>query len=126
MPPWRSSRARRTRLFDRSYFPQKFWARRQRCSSVRGTTALRHFYLFGGVDEGVRLHDREDNEKNIGIGVGERTKAVVFFLSGSIPQAEVYHPSVKLDCRRIVIKHGGDVFSGELVLGVTKYVKDCT
>lgn len=71
-----------------------------------------------GVGPRRRIDDGEDDEKNIAVGVGQWSEAVVLFLSGGIPESEVDHFAVDFHGCSIVIKDGGDVFGGEFVLRV--------
>ena len=52
---------------------------------------------------------REENQKDIGLGVGEGPKTVVVFLTGGIPETEVKGSSINHQIGRIVIEYGGDV-----------------
>ena len=60
-------------------------------------------HLVHDIFEGVGAVNCEADEEKIGLGIGERTETVVFFLTGGVPECE-------LDClaRRLVVG-GGDV-----------------
>ena len=75
-------------------------------------------YFFAGVDEGGGLNNREDDEEDITVGVGEWPQSIVLFLAGGVPQAQGDHASVDLDSGGIVIEDGRDVLGGEPVLRV--------
>ncbi len=58
--------------------------------------------------------------------IGERSKSIVLFLSGSvpkirksIPESEVDHFVIDFHGGSIVIKNSGNVFGGEFVLSIT-------
>jgi hypothetical protein len=52
--------------------------------------------------------------------VSKRTKTIILFLAGCIPQSEINHAPINLDSGGIVIKYSRDILSRELVLSITK------
>ena len=56
---------------------------------------------------------RETNQKYIGLGVAERAESIVIFLSSGVPKPQLHRLSVDHHTGRIVVKHSGDVGSGE-------------
>ena len=84
----------------------------------RGRRAVvRHFGvpLRAHVLERRRRDDREANQEHIRLRVGKRAQTIVIFLSGSIPKTKVDRLAVNHHVRRVVVKDGGDVLSGERV-----------
>jgi hypothetical protein len=81
-------------------------------------------YLFNGVGPGGGIDDGEDDEEHVTVGVGEGAEAVVLFLAGGVPEAEVDHAAVDLDGCGVVVENGGDVVGGELVLGVAGWERE--
>ena len=80
--------------------------------SVNGTfdeDVLVSTNLLLNVIERVRRVDGEANENDVGIGVGERAKAIVVFLTGGIPQGELNVLSIDLHIGDVVLEHGRDV-----------------
>ena len=74
--------------------------------------AQRGAYLVHDVLERVGAVNGETDENDVGLGVGERSQAVVLFLSGRVPERELDH----LACGRmrgvcdVVLEDGGHVF----------------
>lgn len=62
--------------------------------------------------------DGETNEEDIGLRVRQRAKSVIIFLASGIPKAQVHGATIDHDVGRVVVKDGGDVFSGEGIGGV--------
>jgi len=54
-------------------------------------------YLLLDVIEGIRRVDREADEDNMRVGVGERPQSIVILLSGGIPKSELDLLSIDLD-----------------------------
>lgn len=80
-------------------------------------------YLVHYVLEGVWAVDGEADEEEVGLGVGERTQTVVFFLPCGIPESE-------LNCLAgllvdgvcdVIFKDGGNVF----LLQVSQHMPLC-
>ena len=69
----------------------------------KGTNLLLH------VVEGIGGVNREADEDDVGVGVGEGTETIVVFLAGGIPQGKLNVLSVDLYIGNIVLKDGGDV-----------------
>lgn len=61
-------------------------------------------YLGLDVLEGGRRDERKADEEDVGLGVGERTKTIIIFLSGGIPETEVDGLSIDHDIGRVVVK----------------------
>ena len=78
-------------------------------ATVRLLQAWNRTHLLLHVVQGIRGVDRETDEDDVGVGVGERTKAIVVFLAGSIPQRELNMLSVHLHIGHVVLEHGRDV-----------------
>jgi len=74
--------------------------------------------LGGDVFEGRGGDDGEANKEDIGLGVGEGAQSVVVLLSSGIPKTEVDGLAVDHYIGTVVVKDGGDVFSGEGICGV--------
>lgn len=64
---------------------------------------------------GRRGDDGEADEENVGLRVGERTKTIVIFLTGCIPETKVDGLAVDHHVCAVVIENGGDVLTGESV-----------
>ena len=43
-------------------------------------------YFLAGIDKGRWLHNWKNNEKHIAMGVSERPKAIILFLTSSVPE----------------------------------------
>lgn len=54
-------------------------------------------YLLDCVSKRGGLNDREDDQKNIGIRIGQGTQSVVLLLASSVPQAEIDGTSVNFN-----------------------------
>lgn len=61
-------------------------------------------YLGFHVIEGWRADDRETDQEDVGLRVGEGSEAVVIFLSGGIPQSEADRPAVDHHAGRVVVE----------------------
>lgn len=65
-----------------------------------------------------RAGDGEADDEHVGLGVGERTQAVVFLLSRRVPQVQADVPAIHVHLRAVVVEHGRDVLFGEGASGV--------
>ena len=75
--------------------------------------------LLLDVLEGRRADDGEANQEHVRLRVRQRPQAIVVFLSGSIPQAEVNRTAVNHDVSGVVVENGRNVLAREGVGGVT-------
>ena len=113
----------RIMLFGRFCCPQRsLESMDQLQSSVRGTTKLRKLYFLISVCPRRRVYNWEANKENIAVRVRKWTETVVLFLTGSIPESKVNHPSVDLDSGCVIVENGGYILSGKLVLRVTRWL----
>jgi len=62
--------------------------------------------------------DRETDEEDVGLRIGEGSESIVIFLSSSIPETKIDRFVIDHDVRRVVVEHRGDVFARESVRGV--------
>jgi len=75
---------------------------------------------FGGdVLERNRIDDRETNEEDVGVRIGEGSKAIVFFLSCCVPQTEFDGLVSGSEINDVVVKNGRDVIFGKFVVRIT-------
>ena len=65
------------------------------------------------VVEGRGANDREADQEDICLRVGERSQAIIIFLSRSIPQTQADRLPINHHTCRVVIEDGGNVFAGE-------------
>ncbi len=72
----------------------------------------RALYLVHDVFEGIGTVDCEANEEEVGLGIGERSKTIVFFLAGCIPQCEFdcFPARLMRGVCDIILKHSWNVF----------------
>jgi hypothetical protein len=91
-------------------------------------------YLGSNIVKGGRADDREADEEDVSLRVGEGSKTVVILLSSGIPEAQANRLAVNHDTGRVVVEartvsvgaqdaavphlHGGDVFAGKGISGV--------
>lgn len=66
-------------------------------------------YLGLDVVERGRAHDREADEKNVGLRVGEWSQSIVIFLTSSIPETQadglaIYHNTCRVVIEAVVAK----------------------
>ena len=61
------------------------------------------------VVEGDGADDRETGQKDVRLGVGEGSEAVVVFLPGRVPKVEADKLAVEARVFRIVVKPAGQV-----------------
>jgi hypothetical protein len=61
------------------------------------------------IIEGVGGIDAEANEDDVSFGVGEGTEAFVVFLTGGIPEGELYRLAIYSAVGDIVLEDGWDV-----------------
>jgi hypothetical protein len=73
--------------------------------------------LRGHVLKGRRANDREADEENIGLWVGQRAETIVIFLTGCIPKPQVDRLPVDHHVRAVVVKDCRDVLTRERVCG---------
>jgi hypothetical protein len=73
--------------------------------------------LLLDVVKRVRGIDGEANQDDVGVGVRERAKTVVVFLTSSIPKSELDALAIHFDIGDIVLEDGGDVCLRESSLG---------
>lgn len=66
-------------------------------------------HLLLDVIKGIRRIDREANQNDMGVRVGERTESVVVFLTRRIPKSEFNVLAINLDIRDVVLENSGDV-----------------
>lgn len=66
-------------------------------------------HLLLDVIKGIRRIDREANQNDMGVRVGERTEPVVVFLTRRIPKSEFNVLAINLDIRDVVLENSGDV-----------------
>jgi hypothetical protein len=66
-------------------------------------------HLLLDVIKGIRRIDREANQNDVGVRVGERTESVVVFLTRRIPKSEFNVLAINLDIRDVVLENSGDV-----------------
>jgi hypothetical protein len=66
-------------------------------------------HLLLDVVKRVRGIDGEANQDDVGVGVRERAKTVVVFLTSSIPKSELDALAIHFDIGDIVLEDGGDV-----------------
>lgn len=66
-------------------------------------------YLLLDVVERIRRVDRKADQDDMRIGVGERSEAVVIFLSRRIPKSQFHVFAIDLDIGHIVLENGRDV-----------------
>lgn len=71
--------------------------------------------LGAHVLERRRRDDREADEEDVGLGVGERTQAIVVLLTGRIPQTQVHWLAVYHHVCREVVEYRWDVLARERV-----------
>lgn len=64
----------------------------------------RRSYLGFHVIKGWRADDREADQENVGLWVGEWSEAVVIFLSGGIPQSQADRSAVDHHAGRVVVE----------------------
>jgi len=62
--------------------------------------------------------DREADQEDVSLGIGQRSQSVIIFLSSSIPQSQVDWLSIDHDVGRIVIENCGDILVRESVRGI--------
>lgn len=72
--------------------------------------------LFLNIVERIGRVDGKADEDNVRVGVRERTESVVVFLTGGIPECELYMTAIDLDISNVVFENGGDVNFGESTL----------
>jgi hypothetical protein len=71
------------------------------------------------VLEGAGGNDGEAKKEDVGLRVRQWAKAIIIFLTSSIPKTKIDGLSVYHHIRRVVIENGGNVLAGEGVGGVT-------
>ena len=74
--------------------------------------------LVARVLEGGRRGDREADEEDVRLRVGQRAETVVVLLAGRVPQAQVDGLVIYHHVGRIIIEYRRDVLAGEGVGGV--------
>ena len=72
---------------------------RRRVAGVRWAYLGSHVLVTGRADE------READEEDVGLGVGERTEAVVILLTGGIPKTKGDSLAIDHDICRVVIEY---------------------
>lgn len=71
------------------------------------------------VLKGGRIHQREADEEDVRLGIGERSQPVVVLLPGGIPETQIDGLGVHHHVGWVVIEHSGYVLSGKGVGRVT-------
>lgn len=61
-------------------------------------------YLGFDVIEGWRADNRETDQEDVGLRVGERSEAIVVFLSGGIPQSQANRSAIDHHAGRVIVK----------------------
>ncbi len=69
----------------------------------------RAVYLLLDVVKRVRGVYGEADQNDVGVGIRQRSEAIVVFLAGSIPQSEFDMFAVDFDVGDVVLENGGDV-----------------
>lgn len=82
--------------------------------SAQLPTASLGTHLGFDVVERWGADDREANEENVGLGIRQRSEAVVIFLSCGIPQAQANGPAIHHHTGCVIVKTGAgqQVFGG--------------
>ena len=86
-------------LSNRFYYPQIFWEHFQRFPAIMGTTESNQIYFFSSIHEWRRFYHWKNNQKNITMWIGQRTKSIVFFLSCCVPTSNYLYQSPKFTIR---------------------------
>lgn len=78
-------------------------------------TVMAHLRIPLGPDvlETRRIHQRETDEKDVGLRIGQGPQPVVILLTGRIPEAQVDGLAVHHDVGRVVVEDCGYVLAGE-------------
>ena len=72
--------------------------------AVRG-----RIYLLLNVVKGIWRVDREADQDDVGVWVGQWTETIVILLAGGIPQGQLDVLSINFDVGDIVLEDGWDV-----------------
>ena len=75
------------------------------CDSATAAKCGKGTHLLLHVVQGIRGVDRETDEDDVGVRIGERTKTVVIFLTSGIPKPEGDSLAVDHDIGGVVIEH---------------------
>lgn len=60
------------------------------------------------VVEGRWADDREADEKDVCLRIGQGSESIVIFLTSRVPQSQAYWLAIDHDARRVVIESDGD------------------
>lgn len=74
--------------------------------------------LGADVVKGRRADDGKANEKDVCLGVGQRAKSLVIFLTSGIPETEADGLAINHDTGGVVVEDCRDVLAGEGIGGV--------
>ena len=70
-------------------------------------------YLAADIVKRRLARNRKANQEHVRLRVRERTQAVIVFLAGGIPEAQVDGLSVNHDVGRVIVKDSGNVLAGK-------------
>lgn len=70
-------------------------------------------YLGADIVKRRRADDGKANEKDVGLGVGQRAKTLVILLTGGIPETQADGLAIDHDAGRVVVEARGALTSGD-------------